>query len=129
MRDSPAFCFQHLEKDIVMARQVAGGIYYDLDGQLLEIKRQLRQPSGYGFDPNALKSALQLIVEGKFNGVTEKKTALAIVASTMLEASPVKKTAKCFGGKRWTYHDSDIDAWLPAEQPATDVASISTYQF
>ena len=42
-----------------MAIHVAGEQYYDLDGQLAEIKRQLRQPSGYPFDPNQLKVALQ----------------------------------------------------------------------
>ena len=47
-------------------KTVAGELYYDLDGQLLEIKRQLRQPSGYPFDPVALKRHLQDAVEGKF---------------------------------------------------------------
>ena len=49
-----------------MATKVAGELYYDLDGQLLEFKRQLRQPSGYPFDPEMLKRYLQNGVEGKF---------------------------------------------------------------
>lgn len=57
-------------KEIVMAVQVAGELYYDLDGQLTEIKRQLRQPNGYPFDPSALKNALQDAIEGRFGGST-----------------------------------------------------------
>ncbi len=49
-----------------MAQCVAGDQYYVLDGQLHEIKRQLRQLSGYPFDPERLKMALQNIIEGKF---------------------------------------------------------------
>lgn len=52
-----------------MAQRVAGDLYHDLDGQLNEIKRQLRQNSGYPFDPMALKRHLQKAVEGKFDGV------------------------------------------------------------
>lgn len=50
-----------------MAQSVAGDLYYELDGQLSEIKRQLRQPSGYPFDLLALKRYLQRGVEGKFD--------------------------------------------------------------
>lgn len=50
-----------------MANQiVAGEQYYELDGQLLEIKRQLRQSSGYPFNPYQLKLHLQDAIEGKF---------------------------------------------------------------
>jgi hypothetical protein len=45
---------------------VTGKEYYDLDGQLLEIKRQLRQNSGYPFDAYRLGKALQDIIEGRF---------------------------------------------------------------
>lgn len=47
---------------------VAGEMYYGLDGQLHEIKRQLRQPGGYPHDPELLKAALQNAIEGKFGG-------------------------------------------------------------
>jgi hypothetical protein len=50
-----------------MATIVAGDMYRDLDGQLFEIKRQLRQPNGYPFSPELLKSSLQRIIEGEFN--------------------------------------------------------------
>lgn len=56
-----------------MANRVAGDlareIYIEIDGQMLEIKRQLRQLSGYPFDMVALKRHLQNAVEGKFDGV------------------------------------------------------------
>jgi hypothetical protein len=42
-----------------MATQVTGELYFDIDGQLAEIKRQLRQPNGYPFDTGQLKRALQ----------------------------------------------------------------------
>lgn len=49
-----------------MAQQVSPAMYYELDGQLSEIKRQIRQPAGYPFDANELKDALQSIIEGRF---------------------------------------------------------------
>ncbi len=49
-----------------MATIVAGDMYVKLDGQLHEIKRQIRQPNGYPFDPEKLSDGLQALVEGKF---------------------------------------------------------------
>ena len=49
-----------------MAKEVTGDQYRDLDGQLWEIKRQLRQPNGYPFDPERLKRYLQNAIEGRF---------------------------------------------------------------
>ena len=52
-----------------MANQiVAGEQYYELDGQLWEIKRQLRQSSGYPFDAEMLKLHLQAAIEGCWAG-------------------------------------------------------------
>ena len=49
-----------------MAKQiVTGEEYYELDGQLAEIKRQLRQPSGYPYRAQDLRTALQDIIEGR----------------------------------------------------------------
>ena len=50
-----------------MAQQVSRAMYYELDGQLWEIKRQLRQQSGYSFDPEQLRKALQAVIEGRFD--------------------------------------------------------------
>lgn len=52
-----------------MAEQVTGELYRELDGQLHELKRQLRQPNGYPFDPYLLKVALQNAIEGKWSGL------------------------------------------------------------
>lgn len=43
--------------------------YFELDGQLCEIKRQLRQKNGYPFDADRLKLALQAIIKGEFDKV------------------------------------------------------------
>ena len=48
---------------------VAGELYESITGQLFEIARQLRQPSGYPFNPYLLKLHLQNAVEGKFDGI------------------------------------------------------------
>ena len=50
-----------------MATQVNGDLYVELDGKLVEIKRQMRQPGGYPFDPEKLNKFLQRAVEGGFN--------------------------------------------------------------
>jgi hypothetical protein len=52
-----------------MAAQVAGDLYESITGQLFEIGRQVRQPTGYPFDAEGLKGFLQLAVEGKCNGI------------------------------------------------------------
>lgn len=50
-----------------MATQVvAGELYESITGQLFEIGRQLRQKSGYPFNPNQLKKVLQNAIEGRF---------------------------------------------------------------
>lgn len=51
-----------------MANQiVAGEQYYDIDGQLGEIKRQLRQKGGYPFDSEMLQMHLQAAIEGRWS--------------------------------------------------------------
>ncbi|GEM_PF-2025190 len=53
-----------------MAKHVTGDQYFELDGQLTEIKRQLRQQSGYPFDPEALRRHLQSAIEGRFGSIS-----------------------------------------------------------
>src|SRR6266851_9492858 len=53
----------------VMAHVVTGELYFQIDGQLHEIKRQLRQESGYPYSPYQLKTALQAAIEGNFANV------------------------------------------------------------
>ena len=52
---------------------VAGEMYESMTGQLFEIGRQLRQPSGYPFDPAKLQSHLQAAIEGRFADSGEAK--------------------------------------------------------
>jgi hypothetical protein len=54
------------ERRVVMAVIVAGEQYYDLDGQLGEMKRQIRQRNGYPYDPKGLERHLQAGIEGRF---------------------------------------------------------------
>ena len=49
-----------------MAIKVEGGLYESITGQLFEIGRQLRQPSGYPFNPEKLQEYLQNAIEGRF---------------------------------------------------------------
>ena len=44
--------------------RVAGDLYADIDGQMLEIKRQLRQREGYPYYPMRLVEHLQAAIEG-----------------------------------------------------------------
>jgi hypothetical protein len=49
-----------------MVNIVEGDLYYEIDGQLFEIKRQLRQISGYPYNPYQLKVNHQELIEGRF---------------------------------------------------------------
>ena len=80
-----------------MAQTVTGEQYYAIDGQLAEIKRQLRQPSGYPFDPNQLKSALQAVVEGRF-----------CLQPDILR--PTEFDPASFIGIGWKFADTDADS-------------------
>lgn len=42
--------------------------YFEIDGMVLELKRQLRQRGGYPFNLVALKKHLQIAIEGAFEG-------------------------------------------------------------
>jgi len=61
-------------EEIVMAEHVAGDEYFSLDGQLSEIKRQLRQKKGYPNSLSALRNALQDIIHGVFLEVYPEST-------------------------------------------------------
>ncbi len=52
-----------------MATIVDGELYKKLDGQLEEIKRQLRQKGGFPYDPQLLVLGLQAIIEGRFEAL------------------------------------------------------------
>src|SRR3989344_8286072 len=114
-----------IERRIVMATEVAGGLYYEIDGQLAEIKRQLRQSTGYPFDPCMLRVALQNAIEGHFGG-SRKQSLFSIAATTSLVNIAGKPTKDCFTGSRYAYRDGDFDTLLPAKQPNTVACIIST---
>jgi len=58
-----------------MAKVVTGEQYVGIDGKLHDIKRQLRLRGGYPHDPEHLNRALQAIVEGRFEAVSDESTA------------------------------------------------------
>lgn len=92
--------------------RVTGEQRDDIDGQMIEIKRQLRIKSGCPIDPELVKIALQKIVEGRFRESKIKETTEAKPSITrlisggetiMIEAldgteyiSDAKKTFKSF---------------------------------
>ncbi len=49
-----------------MATIVTGDMYEKLDGQLHELKRQIRQRGGYPHDPQSLVAGLQKLIDGNF---------------------------------------------------------------
>mgnify|MGYP001595785444 CR=1 FL=1 len=70
-----------------MAPRVAGGLHESINVQLLEIGRQLRQPNGYPFSPEALKAHLQDAIEGRLNGaVAQVKKLLELVTTASVAA-------------------------------------------
>lgn len=72
---------------------VAGELYEHITGQLFEIGRQLRQPSGYPFDPETLKSCLQNVIEGKF----PRLALLKPIASVQVSGTQKFVAADAFG--------------------------------
>lgn len=80
-----------------MAAQVAGDLYESITGQLFEIGRQLRQPNGYPFSPEALKAHLQDAIEGRLNGaVAQVKKLLQFVTTTSVAAIESFKAEESF---------------------------------
>jgi len=53
---------------------VSGELHFGIDGQMLEIKRQLRLKGGSPIDPELVQLALQEVVEGRFHGIKEKES-------------------------------------------------------
>jgi hypothetical protein len=90
---------------------VTGDRYYEIDGKLSEIKRQLRQPSGYPFDVDQLSAALQAISEGKFGEIAGHKRGNASVrVDTTLG---LKGLLDALGAKDWTGGDILSPKWNP----------------
>jgi len=74
---------------------ISSNQYRDIDGKLFEIKRQLRQQSGYPFEANDLENFLQCAVEGSF---------YKNVGNKWIEEDKIcyfSVTSKGWTGKRW----------------------------
>ena len=67
-----------------MATIVKGDLYEAIDGKLHEIKRQMRQKDGYGFDPKRLDSALQAVIEGRFEAVGGQPPLLTLAVAELI---------------------------------------------
>jgi len=57
----------------------------DIDGRMIEIKRQLRLKSGSPIDPELVKTALQDIVEGRFKSVANSSILRCISSGHILK--------------------------------------------
>lgn len=95
-----------------MAVKVASGQYYDIDGQLLEIKRQLRQSTGYSFDPNQLKEFLQLAVEGKFTEIVDPAVS-KFIHRTVPVVRTLSPEAALLATSRTQYVNDSVVANMP----------------
>lgn len=70
-----------------MAERVTGEQYVDVDGQMWEIKRQLRQKNGYPYDLKQLMAHLQAAIEGNLvdrNGDLFSKSLLKGIGTIVL---------------------------------------------
>lgn len=125
-----------------MATKVAGELYFDIHGQILEIFRQLRQRDGYPFDPKQLVDHLQAAIEGNFvsrNGESLKSNALSLVQPLLEAIGTVAIPArterfvagdrfvlnygpKAKPGVRISYLGDQFKAWLlrKTEEPAAE---------
>lgn len=90
-----------------MTTIVTGEQYYDLDGKLGEIKRQLRQRGGYPFDIEALEKHLQDAVEGRFNmdALTVGKVFLTVKLGQYPTIDALRAVIKTDGRKISDYAD------------------------
>ena len=94
---------------------VTGEHYFSIDGQMLEIKRQLRSKSGSPLNPEFVILALQDIVEGKFN--YERQAPETPSITRLIESGVMieKCDGKAFIGKAdktfKSFIDSDFKDW------------------
>lgn len=107
-----------------MAHRVAGEMYYEIDGQLLEIKRQLRQSSGYPYNPHQLKAALQDIIEGRFGQVAAPAAVTPCCEASSI-INPLNFDPVAVFGSGWKYSSKkgDTDKRSLA-LPEVDVAKL-----
>jgi len=114
-----------------MANIVKGEEYYNLDGQLAEIKRQLRQPNGYPFDPEKLKKHLQNAIEGEFGKVKTQNEYLSLISGSkelILDAVDGSETL-AEAKDTFVWIDSDLKNWNTDHKgPATEKTPVLVYE-
>ena len=79
----------------------------DIDGQMIEIKKQLRLKSGSPIDPELVKITLQDIVEGKFKEQVVKNKAIENPSILRLISEDGVLTLKDSDGSRLIYNAKD----------------------
>lgn len=126
-----------------MATKVAGDLYTDLDGQMLEIKRQLRQKEGYPFNPMLLVDHLQAAIEGNFvkrNGQPVVRQAVpsllqevgivtiqATVRFLAVERFVLNYGSKAKPGVRISYLGENLKTWFSGKTEEPMVATKLRY--
>lgn len=86
----------------------------DIDGQMMEIKRQLRLKNGSPIDPELVKTALQNIVEGKFV-VRENENVSTKPPILVLIFGGEKLSIKALDGKRFIYNSKETFAYVGSD--------------
>lgn len=102
---------------------VTGDQYFDIDGQMIEIKRQFRQKGGSPIDPELVTLALQNIIEGKFNRSKKKNAVLKLLSkgeSIIIDACDGTETLVMAKETFKSGIDSDFKRW------DTNKAGVST---
>ena len=82
---------------------VNGEQYFNIDGKILEIKRQIRQKGGSSLNPKLVELALQDIIEGRFNKKVESNPSILKLIS-----GGEKITIKALNGKEFIYDSNDV---------------------
>lgn len=94
---------------------VNGEQYFNIDGKILEIKRQIRQKGGSSLNPKLVELALQDIIEGRFNKKVESNPSILKLIS-----GGEKITIESLDGQEFisgakdifkSYIDEDFKTW------------------
>lgn len=82
---------------------VNGEQYFNIDGKILEIKRQIRQKGGSPLNPKLVELALQDIIEGRFNKKVESNPSILKLIS-----GREKLKIEALDGKETIYNAKDV---------------------
>jgi len=107
--------------------RVAGELYVNIDGQMREIKRQLRQKEGYPYDPMQLVEHLQAAIEGNLvdrHGQpfkTEPPRAISRVVLSFAITCEGRLASELVNASRYDWHNELITDKLFPIQPHVPV--------